>query len=109
MPAQKNSLTIYRLKVTLKDSEPVIWRRFLVPSTITLHRLHLILQDVMGWTNTHLYEFEINKKQYGMLAPDDDFDELKFIDSNQIDYELLSGKSKKILAQVSIKSHESLS
>jgi hypothetical protein len=71
------------MKVILKDTEPVIWRRFLVPSHITLHRLHLILQEVMGWTNSHLYRFEIDKKEYAVLYPDYDFDELDFIDSKK--------------------------
>jgi len=75
--------TIYRIKVTLKDIEPVIWRRFLVPSHISLHRLHLILQEVMGWTNSHLYRFEIDKKEYSVLYPDNDTDELDFIDSKK--------------------------
>ncbi len=71
---------IYQLKVTLEGAEPAIWRRFIVPSTVTLHHLHLILQDVMGWTNSHLYRFEIGAKEYG--EPDED-NELYFIDSHR--------------------------
>ncbi len=83
MSSQKISPTIYRIKVTLKDTEPVIWRRILVPSNVTLHRLHLILQEAMGWTNSHLYRFEIDTKEYGESDPDNDFNELDFIDSKR--------------------------
>lgn len=61
---------IYQFKVTLEGIEPPIWRRFLVPSRITLSGLHDVLQLVMGWTNSHLYEFEIGGAPYG--EPDDD-------------------------------------
>jgi hypothetical protein len=50
---------IYQLKVTLKDIKPPIWRRVLVPADITLHRLHEVLQTVLGWTDSHLYLFEV--------------------------------------------------
>jgi hypothetical protein len=83
MPYQKDSLLIYQLKVELADIEPVIWRRFLIPSNITLHRMHLILQELMGWTNSHLYRYKIGEKQYGEPDPDDDFNELNFINSRR--------------------------
>jgi len=74
---------IYQLKVTLKESKPSIWRQFQVPSNITLHRLHLIIQSVMGWTNSHLYRFEIGGVQYSVPDPEDDFNRLHFVDSRK--------------------------
>lgn len=55
---------VYRLKVSLDDSEPEIWRRVLVPGKLSLEKLHFIIQIVMGWSNSHLHEFEINSKRY---------------------------------------------
>ena len=75
---------IYQLKVTLKESKPLIWRRFQVPGNASLHKLHRILQTVMGWTNSHLYRFEINEIEYGMPDPEDDFYELHFEDSSKV-------------------------
>jgi hypothetical protein len=49
--------TLYEIKVELLDSHPLIWRRFRVPSTIILARLHKVLQAVMGWQETHLHSF----------------------------------------------------
>jgi hypothetical protein len=83
VPAQKQGGTIYQLKVELAEIEPLIWRRFLVPSTVTLHRLHLVLQDVMGWSNYHLYRFKIGKLQYGEPNPDNEFYELHFLNSKR--------------------------
>jgi hypothetical protein len=55
---------MYLLKIRLLDIEPEIWRRFVVPASITLDRLHDVIQIVMGWTDSHLHEFAIGKKQY---------------------------------------------
>ena len=55
---------MYLLKVRLLDIEPEIWRRFVVPASITLDRLHDVIQIVMGWTDSHLHEFTIGKKRY---------------------------------------------
>ncbi len=55
---------LYLLKIQLLDIEPAIWRRFVVPAGITLDRLHDVIQLVMGWTDSHLFEFTINNKRY---------------------------------------------
>ena len=50
--------------------DPLVWRRILVPDTITLEKLHYVLQIAMGWTNSHLHEFEIGHARYGIPDPD---------------------------------------
>lgn len=65
------SKTVYQMKVTLIGSKPLIWRRFLVEDTITLGKLHDILQIVMGWTNSHLHHFIIDGEYYGKPLEDD--------------------------------------
>ena len=50
--------TIYQFKVTLKESDPPIWRRIQVPD-LTLGELHDVLQVVMGWEDGHLHQFII--------------------------------------------------
>ena len=59
------------LKISLRYLKPPIWRSFVVPSEIKLHRLHDVIQAVMGWTNSHLHSFGACKQQFGMLDPDD--------------------------------------
>ncbi len=54
----------YLLKIQLLDIEPAIWRRFVVHASITLNRLHDVIQIVMGWTDSCLHEFTIGNKRY---------------------------------------------
>ncbi len=56
----------YQLRVTLKYLKPEIWRGLLVPDTATLAQLHRLLQVAMGWSNSHLHEFQIAKARYGI-------------------------------------------
>lgn len=48
---------LYQLKITLKWSEPPIWRRVVVRADMTLDRLHDVIQIGMGWTDSHLHQF----------------------------------------------------
>ena len=54
----------YQLKISLMNSEPAIWRRLLVPGSVRLSVLHAIIQEVMGWTNSHLHEFKMGDTSY---------------------------------------------
>lgn len=69
--AAKSLRSIYQLKITLKDIRPPIWRRLLVASTTKLDDIHLILQIVMGWSDSYLHEFIQGQDRYGM--PDEAF------------------------------------
>jgi hypothetical protein len=62
---------IYQLKVTLLYTKPPIWRRLLVPAGLTLEVLHDVLQITMGWTDSHLHEFRIGQKRFGIPDPED--------------------------------------
>jgi hypothetical protein len=60
----KNEQRLYLLKIQLLDIEPAICCRFVVPASITLDRLHDVIQIVMGWTDRHLHEVTIGNKRY---------------------------------------------
>jgi len=75
---QTKSVTIYQLKITLKDTKPPIWRRVLVPDC-TLDDLHYIIQTAMGWGNCHLYAFGIGDTEF--MHPDMDSGELDSADA----------------------------
>ena len=65
-----------RLKVTLEDYEPPVWRRLLVAETMTLGELHVAVQAAMGWENSHLHLFEVGRKaQYGDPSMLDDVED----------------------------------
>ena len=65
MRIRETGAPLYRLKVTLRGIRPPIWRRFLVPSDIKLKRLQDCLQVIMGWTDSHLHQFECRGVRYG--------------------------------------------
>lgn len=77
--------SVYKLHISLTESDPLIWRRFDVKGDYSLWRLHQVLQRVMGWEDSHLHEFIIEGKHYGRPDWDDDpgfgpqlFDERRF-------------------------------
>jgi hypothetical protein len=84
---------VYQFKITLLETRPPIWRRILV-SDGTLDDLHEHIQAAMGWTNSHLHEFEIKGRVYGdPELLDDGFGDIEFIDSLQTNLgDLLAGK-----------------
>lgn len=63
--------TVVRLHVSLQGLSPAIWRRLVVPETITLPELHRALQLAMGWEDRHLHEFVFGAARYGMPDQDD--------------------------------------
>lgn len=65
------SAPIYQLKVTLADVEPPVWRRVRVRGDLSLDRLDIVLQKAMGWHNTHLHEWTVGGRRYGVPDPDD--------------------------------------
>lgn len=56
---------IYRLKVTLRETAPPVWRRLELAGRTSLRRLHRILQVAMGWRDAHLYLFTVRGELYG--------------------------------------------
>ena len=68
---------ILRLKVTLVEVDPAVWRRLLVPAGGTLAKLHRTLQDAMGWTNSHLHCFEVAGRRIGRVGVEEDSPELE--------------------------------
>lgn len=47
----------YQIKIAIKHSHPPIWRRCIVPSGLTFSQLGVILNEVMGWSGAHLFQF----------------------------------------------------
>ena len=59
----------------------MIWRRIQVKNS-TLDKLHERIQTAMGWTNSHLHQFDINGKRYGdPELLDDGFEDFECNDS----------------------------
>jgi hypothetical protein len=64
--------TAFKMRVVLNGTNPLVWRQIIVPADLTLNAFHSVLQLIMGWQMTHLFDFEIDGKRY---AEPDDFDE----------------------------------
>ena len=63
-----------QLRIDLKGIKPKVWRRVFVPDTITLQKLHLVIQAAFGWGHPHLHEFVTAEgERYG--EPDPDYDQ----------------------------------
>ncbi|MFC4777344.1 plasmid pRiA4b ORF-3 family protein [Paenibacillus sp. GCM10023252] len=82
---------VYQFKISLKGAKPPVWRRIQVPKSYTFWDLHVAIQDVMGWHDSHLHEFSIrnpkNGRKMAIGVPNYEFDSR----------EVLQGWSNKIL------------
>src|SRR5690554_3603802 len=47
------SIPVLQLKLSLRDSDPLIWRRIIVPTSTRLHGLHRMIQILMQWWDYH--------------------------------------------------------
>ncbi|MCX6141331.1 MAG: plasmid pRiA4b ORF-3 family protein, partial [Candidatus Kapabacteria bacterium] len=65
------------LRIALDGIRPEIWRTIMVPDTITLRRLHDVIQAAMGWDEMHLHLFKIKGTEYGDLEMFEDFHSMK--------------------------------
>lgn len=49
------------LKATLLYPKPAVWRRLVLPDTLSFWELHFALQLAFGWENAHLFEFSTGR------------------------------------------------
>jgi hypothetical protein len=56
---------VYQFRVVVQGISPLIWRRLLVRSDMSLATLHATLQVVFAWTDTYLHAFHIHGKADG--------------------------------------------
>ena len=56
---------VYQFRVVVQGISPLIWRRLLIRSDMSLATLHTTLQVVFAWSDVHLHSFRIHGKEYG--------------------------------------------
>ncbi|MEO5788564.1 plasmid pRiA4b ORF-3 family protein [Gelidibacter sp.] len=49
----------HKLKITLNNTDPKIYRTVIVPENLNFEQLHIVIQCVMNWNNSHLYQFNV--------------------------------------------------
>lgn len=65
-------MVVYEVRVSLLEIEPEVWRRVRIPGDARLNEVHIVLQMVMGWTNSHQHEFVgADRKRYGSAEEHD--------------------------------------
>lgn len=50
---------VFRVHVSLPDSDPLIWRRLDIRSDLTLNIVHQVIQSAFGWWDYHLNRFTL--------------------------------------------------
>ena len=57
---------VYQFRVVLRGISPLIWRRLLIRSDMSLATLHAALQIVFAWSDEYLHTFCIHGHAYGI-------------------------------------------
>ena len=71
----KNFKSVFQFKIVLDNTKPPIWRRFQILDTYSFWGFHVAIQDVMGWYDCHLHDFEVGRartsdeKHFGIPDP----------------------------------------
>jgi hypothetical protein len=80
----KATAPVYQIKVSLKDSDPLIWRQLLVSSETKLTQFHHILQAALGWTDSHLHLFRVGPVSFGYPHQPGDLEEMTAVDERSV-------------------------
>lgn len=77
---------ILQLKISLKESDPEIWRRILIRDDETFADLHNVIQIIMDWGDYHLHEFPVSKNKYigNQPPPPYSMNKRDFIDESKV-------------------------
>lgn len=94
----------FTLRVALRGIKPTIYRKFNVPSNISLRHLSELIIDLMGWENCHLNQFRKGDNYYAPAYQREGEDDFmmgwgRARNYNQEDYalsDLLSEKGKTV-------------
>jgi len=69
----------FHFKIQLKEvAKPPVWRKIVVPDTISMLKFHMVIQAAFGWTNSHLFEFvPIGRDAHTIGIPDEAVPEVR--------------------------------
>lgn len=91
-----NKPRLYQIKISLRGSQPPIWRRVTLGTETTLGQLHRIIQAAMGWQQAHMHIFQAdNGALYG--PPEEDDGSLPMKDEHSVTLGKVLRKPKKTL------------
>ena len=76
----------YNIKLRLKNFRPITWRDLIIPTGLTFHDVHLIIQIVFGFADSHLYHFVFKDSPVTLI----DFErQEKFFDDDYNSHDIL--------------------
>lgn len=84
---------VYQFTISLLDTHPLIWRRIQIQDCF-LEDLHYSIQAAMGWTNSHMHLFDIDRLTYGSKSQYGPKGEYEIIDGRRILLSNLLPRSK---------------
>ena len=61
LPDPPEEPVLLTVRISLRGTEPEVWRRFTIPGDLDLGKVHDALQQVMGWTDSHLHHFSLGE------------------------------------------------
>lgn len=60
LPESPLETKLLRVRIELDGARPPIWRRVDVCGDLTLDGLHIVVQEAMGWADSHLHRFSLD-------------------------------------------------
>ena len=83
----------YIIKISLKESKPLVWRRIIMPAGANYKRLHDVIQRATNFQSGypygdyHLYEFDLREDSIKVTNDEDEYYEYLDIRDNRKAYE----------------------
>lgn len=84
----------YIIKIELKNSNPLIWRRVIMPAGATFNRLHDVIQGVTNFKSgypsispLHLFEFDLKEENIRITNDEQAYQEHQHFKKNKKMYE----------------------
>ncbi|NMB02719.1 MAG: plasmid pRiA4b ORF-3 family protein [Firmicutes bacterium] len=98
----------YQIKIELSNSEPLIWRRVVVPAQITFSQLHAVIQNSLNFKGLYVYTFDFPDQNLKVTNDDEAYKLYEEYRRDQEELEKVLGAlgtsfAKKQLAAISTK------
>ncbi|MEC6746936.1 plasmid pRiA4b ORF-3 family protein [Marinilactibacillus sp. XAAS-LB27] len=83
----------YIVRVEFDDSNPLIWRKVIMPADVTFKRLNEVIQAVTNFNQNditfegHLYEFQLNEENRIVTNNDEAYEEHQYYKQNKSFFE----------------------
>ena len=57
LPDAPDEPALLTVRISLRGTRPEVWRRCTIPGDLDLGKVHDAVQQVMGWSDSHLHHF----------------------------------------------------